>query len=127
MPTAWVRDLLVHGDDLVAATQGRAIWVLGDLALLRQLAAGGAPPQAHLFTPASTYRVRINNNHDTPLAPETPVGENPPEGAVIDYWLAELAQGSGDDRDPRFVGHAGPALFKRRQARRPSGRPLFRR
>jgi hypothetical protein len=93
LPTAWARDLLVHGDDLIAATQGRAIWVLGDLALLRQLAAGAAPTQAHLFTPAVTYRVRFDNNHDTPLAPETPVGENPPEGAVIDYWLPSAPKG----------------------------------
>ena len=87
LPTAWARDLLVHGDDLVVATQGRAIWVLGDLALLRQLAAGGVPAQEHLYAPAPVYRVRFNNNHDTPLAPETPVGENPPQGAIIDYWL----------------------------------------
>jgi photosystem II stability/assembly factor-like uncharacterized protein len=93
LPTAWARDLLVKGDDLVVATQGRAIWVLGDLALLRQLPAGGPPAQAHLFTPAPAYRVRLNNNHDTPLAPETPVGENPPEGAIIDYWLPSAARG----------------------------------
>jgi len=93
LPTAWARDLLVHGDDLIVATQGRAIWVLGDLALLRQLAAGAAPAQPHLFTPAPVTRVRFNNNHDTPLAPETPVGENPPEGAVIDYWLPAAPKG----------------------------------
>lgn len=87
LPTAWARDLIVHGDDLVAATQGRAIWVLGDLALLRQLQPGTQAQEAHLFTPASAVRVRVNNNHDTPLQPETPVGENPPQGVVIDYWL----------------------------------------
>ncbi|HWI88045.1 MAG TPA: hypothetical protein VNS11_02220 [Sphingomicrobium sp.] len=87
LPTAWVRDLLVHGGDLVAATQGRAIWVLGDLPLLRQVTPAVAAESAHLFAPAAAYRVRFNNNHDTPLAPETPVGENPPQGAIIDYWL----------------------------------------
>jgi photosystem II stability/assembly factor-like uncharacterized protein len=93
LPTAWARDLLVHGDDLIAATQGRAIWVLGDLALLRQVDAKQASEPFHLFTPAPAVRVRFNNNHDTPLTPETPVGENPPEGAVIDYWLASAARG----------------------------------
>jgi photosystem II stability/assembly factor-like uncharacterized protein len=87
LPTAWAQDLLVHGDDLVVATQGRAIWVLGDLALLRQVSSAIAAKAAHLFAPAPTYRVRFNNNKDTPLAPETPVGENPPQGAMIDYWL----------------------------------------
>lgn len=91
LPTAWARDLLVHGDDLIVATQGRGIWVLGDLALLRQV-----QPRLedfHLFTPAPAIRVRFNNNHDTPLPPETPVGENPPQGAVLDYWLATTPRG----------------------------------
>ena len=93
LPTAWARDLLVHGDDLIAGTQGRAIWVLGDLALLRQLQPVTAGEAFRLFTPAPVVRVRFNNNHDTPLTPETPRGENPPEGAVIDYWLASAAKG----------------------------------
>ena len=92
LPTAWVRDLLVHGDDLVAATQGRAIWVLGDLALLRQ--AGSIKGSSdHLFKPAPADRVRFDNNRDTPLAPETPLGENPPQGAILDYWLGEKPTG----------------------------------
>ena len=88
LPTAWTRDLLVHGDDLVAATQGRAIWVLGDLSLLRQVEPANRAEGFHLFTPASAVRVRFDNNHDTPLTPETPVGQNPPQGVLIDYWLA---------------------------------------
>lgn len=87
LPTAWVRDLLVHGDELVAATQGRALWVLNDLALLRQVTPAIATENAHLFAPAATYHVRFDNNRDTPLAPETPVGENPPSGVNIDFWL----------------------------------------
>jgi photosystem II stability/assembly factor-like uncharacterized protein len=93
LPTAWARDLLVHGDDLIVATQGRAIWVLGDLALLRQLQPPTAAEAFQLFVPAPAARVRLDNNHDTPLTPETPVGQNPPEGAVIDYWLASAANG----------------------------------
>jgi photosystem II stability/assembly factor-like uncharacterized protein len=93
LPTAWARDLTIHGDDLVVATQGRAIWVLSDLALLRQLTPTSSAAAVQLFTPAPAPHVRVDNNHDTPLAPETPVGENPPEGAVIDYWLASPAKG----------------------------------
>jgi photosystem II stability/assembly factor-like uncharacterized protein len=90
LPTAWVRDLSVHGDDLVAATQGRAIWVLDNVTLLRQLnPAQAATP--HLFSPAEAWRLRPNNNRDTPLAPEEPAGENPPDGASIDYWLPRSA------------------------------------
>ena len=93
LPTAWARDLLVHGDDLITATQGRAIWVLGDLALLRQLQATNANEPFRLYVPAPAVRVRFDNNHDTPLTPETPVGQNPPEGAVIDYWLGSGPHG----------------------------------
>jgi len=102
LPTAWARDLLVHGDDLVVATQGRAIWVLGDLSLLRQLGPDAAAKGPRLFAPAAAYRVRFDNNHDTPLAPETPVGENPPQGVVIDYWLPAAAKGpvTLEIRDP---------------------------
>jgi photosystem II stability/assembly factor-like uncharacterized protein len=93
LPTAWARDLLVKGDDLIVATQGRAIWVLGDLALLRQLKPADMSAPARLFIPAPAFRMRFNNNHDTPLAPETPMGENPPDGVVFDYWLGAPPRG----------------------------------
>ncbi|MDQ2909053.1 MAG: glycoside hydrolase, partial [Candidatus Eremiobacteraeota bacterium] len=41
----------------------------------------------HLFAPPLTYRVRRDTNTDTPLPPEEPAGENPPDGAIIDYAL----------------------------------------
>ena len=92
LPTAWVRDLLVHGDDLVAATQGRAIWVFDDLASLRQRAASPAP-RTRLFAPSPTVRVHADENKDTPPPPETALGENPPAGAVIDYEIAGPVRG----------------------------------
>lgn len=93
LPAAWARDLLVHGDELAVATQGRAIWVLDDLALLRQAAPGATWPGPRLFDPAPTVRVRASVNHDTPVPPEEPAGRNPPAGAVIDYWLPAPAKG----------------------------------
>jgi len=87
LPTAIVTDLLVHGDDLIAATQGRAIWVLDDVSPLRQLGTMSASDTVHLFAPAAAMRVRRNQSKDTPLPPDEPVGKNPPTGAVIDYWL----------------------------------------
>ena len=88
----WVHDLLVHERDLVAATNGRAIWVLDDLAPLRQraLAATGA---ARLYAPSPAYRLRANTYADTPPEPESPFGRNPPTGAIIDYLLPDAAHG----------------------------------
>ena len=91
LPTAWVRDLLVHDGDLIAATQGRAIWVLDDLAPLRQHAKLAANANV-LFDPASAIRVRGSQNKDTPPPPDTALGENPPTGAIIDYRLARTAE-----------------------------------
>ena len=93
LPTAWIADLMIHGGDLIAATQGRAIWVLDDVEPLREISGAMAQGPVHLFSPASAYRVHLNNNKDTPLPPETPVGENPPSGAVIDYWLRTDTKG----------------------------------
>jgi hypothetical protein len=93
LPTASVNDLLVHGDDLIAATQGRALWVLDGVSVLRQMNAAVAREAVHLFAPAAAQRVRFNNNHDTPLPAEEPMGQNPPDGAIVDYWLAGPAKG----------------------------------
>ncbi|MCK9386701.1 MAG: hypothetical protein M0Q15_18985 [Nevskia sp.] len=90
LPQAWVRDLLVKGNDLIAATQGRAIWLLDDLSPLRQQKPGDG---TRLYAPATAYRLHPNNNKDTPLPLETAVGENPPPGAVIDYRLEAGSQG----------------------------------
>jgi hypothetical protein len=94
LPTTWMRDLLVHDDDLIVATQGRGIWVLDDVAPLRELAAGAALAPVHLFAPLAAVRLRASENRDTPWPPETPLGENPPTGAVLDYWLDRAAPDS---------------------------------
>ena len=92
LPTTWYRDLLVHDGDLIAATQGRGIWILDDVEPLREAAAAAARP-AHLFAPLTATRLRNDENRDTPWPPGTPVAKNPPTGAVLDYWLASEANG----------------------------------
>ena len=93
LPKVRVSDLLVHGNDLIAATEGRAIWVLDDVTPLRQLSAAVLDAPAHLFAPEVAFRVHPNNNRDTPLPPSTPQGQNPPAGVPIDYWLGTGAHG----------------------------------
>jgi hypothetical protein len=87
LPPTSIRDLVVHHDDIVVGTHGRSFWILDNITPLRQLGGQWGTATAHLFTPQLTYRVRRNNNTDTPLPPEEPAGQNPPDGAMIDYWL----------------------------------------
>jgi photosystem II stability/assembly factor-like uncharacterized protein len=92
LPTVAVNDLAVHGSDLVAATWGRGLWILDDLTPLRQGEAGRAgAASAYLFDPAPVTRARWDVNQDTPLPPEVPTGQNPPDGAIIDYYLRTAA------------------------------------
>jgi hypothetical protein len=93
LPTTWVRDLLVHGNDLIAATQGRGIWILDDVSPLREIPAMSGASPSHLYRPAEAIRVRRNENRDTPLPPETPLGQNPPAGAIIDYAVGPGPRG----------------------------------
>ncbi len=88
-----MRDLAIHGDDLIVATHGRSFWILDDITPLRQLNADIAKESAHLFAPQEAIRFRWNRNPDTPLPPEFPAGKNPPDGAIIDYYLADSPKG----------------------------------
>jgi photosystem II stability/assembly factor-like uncharacterized protein len=87
MPATSIRDLVVHDDDVVVGTHGRSFWILDDITPLRQIDDQIAASQAFLFQPELTYRYQRNVNTDTPLPPEEPVGKNPPDGAIIDYFL----------------------------------------
>ena len=87
MPATSVRDLVVHDRDLVVGTHGRGFWILDDIAPLRQLTAETAAAPAHLFAPSPAWRYPRNTNTDTPLPPEEPGGQNPPDGAIVYYNL----------------------------------------
>jgi photosystem II stability/assembly factor-like uncharacterized protein len=88
LPHTSMRDLWIHNDDLIVATHGRSFWILDDIAPLREVAKLSSANDAHLFTPTPAFRVQRNTNTDTPLPPDEPAAANPPDGAVIDYYLA---------------------------------------
>jgi photosystem II stability/assembly factor-like uncharacterized protein len=91
LPATSIRDLVVHQDDIVIGTHGRSFWILDNITPLRQLSQAIAQADAFLFTPQVTYRVRSQNYPDTPLPPEFPAGQNPPDGAMLDYVLKSAA------------------------------------
>jgi photosystem II stability/assembly factor-like uncharacterized protein len=92
MPATSVRDIIVKNDDLVAGTHGRGFWILDDITPLRQVDAK-ALGSDFLFKPQVATRVRWDMNTDTPLPPDEPAGENPPDGAVINYNLGSAVNG----------------------------------
>jgi photosystem II stability/assembly factor-like uncharacterized protein len=87
MPATSIRDLVIKDDDIVVGTHGRSFWILDDLTPLRQINDQVAQSDAFLFRPQTAIRVRRSLNTDTPIPPEEPMGQNPPDGAIINYWL----------------------------------------
>ncbi|MCB8933782.1 MAG: glycoside hydrolase [Chthonomonadaceae bacterium] len=90
MPATSIRDLVVKDADLVVGTHGRSFWILDDVSPLRQMAVSTPPvtnQDLYLFAPQPSYRLVWNQNTDTPLPPEEPAGKNPPDGAILYYWL----------------------------------------
>ena len=92
MPATSIRDLVIKDNDLVVGTHGRSIWILDDISPLRELAALAASGKNHLFAVSDALRVRHNTFLDTPLPPEEPAGQNPPDGAILDYYLSSAAK-----------------------------------
>jgi hypothetical protein len=93
LPHTAMRDLWIHENDLIVATHGRSFWILDDITPLRQLAESMVNSDAYLFNPELAYRVRRSTNPDTPIQPDEPTGENPPDGAILDYFFAQPASG----------------------------------
>lgn len=93
MPAISIRDLVIHDEDVVVGTHGRSFWILDDISPLREMSPRIAGAAAHLFQPRRTYRMRRDQNRDTPLPPEIPAGQNPPDGAIIYSYLKTAATG----------------------------------
>ncbi len=138
MPATSIRDLVIKDDDLVVGTHGRSLWILDDITPLRQLTPASVQEAAVLFRPQEAWRYRWNTNADTPLPPDEPAGQNPPDGAIVDYFFAvtrattrrsrrsraatSRTTGSARPRRcrarPASIGSSGTSTIRRR--RRPS-------
>lgn len=92
MPATSIRDLVIKDDDLVIGTHGRSFWILDNITPIRQINVNKTK-ETVLLKPQKAVRVRWNMNTDTPLPPEEPAGENPPDGAMIDYYLNTNSSG----------------------------------
>lgn len=90
LPHTAARDLWIHDSDLIVGTHGRGFWILDDITPLRE-ASAALVNSVHLFKPAPAWRVQRDTYTDTPLPPDEPMAENPPDGAIVDYYLPSSA------------------------------------
>ncbi len=119
LPVTSIRDIAVHGDDLVVATHGRAFWVMDDVEPLREwltAAVAHLGQRDYVFRPAAAYRIRPGSQEGTPLPLDEPQADNPPVGLYIDYYLSGAARTpvvidvlSSDGRVVRHWSSAHPA------------------
>ncbi len=93
MPATSIRDLVIKDDDLVVGTHGRGFWILDGISSLRQIGPATFDADAVLFKPGSAVRFEWNKWPDTPLPPWEPAGQNPPDGAILEYYLKQPASG----------------------------------
>jgi len=93
LPAASMRDIAIHADDLIVGTHGRGFWVIDNITLLRQLSDDVEKSSAYLFQPADAYLLTPGNDNGTPMPRDEPIAENPPFGAMIDYYLKSSVSG----------------------------------
>ncbi len=91
LPSTSMRDLEIKGDDLIVATHGRGFWILDNISPLRQWKVSN---DATFFAPQKALRIRWDLNTDTPLPPDEPTTDNPPDGAIFDYTLPSPTSGT---------------------------------
>ncbi|HWH50077.1 MAG TPA: hypothetical protein VN651_00925 [Gemmatimonadaceae bacterium] len=93
LPVTSVRDFQIYGNDLIVGSHGRGIWVIDDISPLRQITDAVLASDAFLFKPADAIAVEQGGDNGTPLQKDEPQAENPPNGAIIDYYLKQDATG----------------------------------
>jgi hypothetical protein len=118
MPPTPIYDLKVqeHFNDLVVGTYGRGYWIVDDITPLQQLTPQVAADAAHLFRPRDAYRFQ-DRTQPMVMPNDMTVGENPPYGASINYWLGRAPQGNVSIR----ITDAGGALVRRINGTRTQG------
>ncbi|MEJ8568035.1 WD40/YVTN/BNR-like repeat-containing protein [Elongatibacter sediminis] len=104
LPQVPITDLRVKDGDLVAATQGRSFWILDDLTPLHALEPAVSEEAVHLYEPRTAYRINVSR------WPRDDGGENPPEGVVIRYSLAEALPANGDPLTLEILGSDGEVI-----------------
>ncbi len=93
LPPVPITDLAIRQNDLVAATQGRAFWVLDDLSTLRQARNDMVDKPLHVFTPGPVEMIKGGEPSIAPEDKVPPEGKNPPRGVVLNYYIRDEHEG----------------------------------
>jgi hypothetical protein len=88
LPNSSMRDLTIHGADLLVATHGRSFWALDDITPLRQIADSVRKANLFVFVPAPAQRFAGGRGRGENVA------ANPPTGLILDYWLKTQSTGT---------------------------------
>ena len=91
LPITAIRDLHVRDNDLIAATHGRSFWMIDDLTPLHQLSDEVKNSDFYLYKPDMAYRIHQSGGWNEPNTKL--VGENHPNGAIINFYLKDLKKG----------------------------------
>ena len=94
LPVTSVRDFVVYGNDLIVATHGRGFWVMDDISALRQVTIEVLQADGWLFRPADPINFIQGDDNGTPFQRDEPQAQNPPDGAVLDFYLKAAAPGA---------------------------------
>ncbi len=124
LPATSVRDLVIHENDLVIGTHGRSFWILDDISPLRQIDSTVTSADVFLYKPATAIRMNSEGFQGTPLPPEIPTAKNPPDGAIVDFYLKTAATSevtleildSTNQVVRRYSTNDRPSTRQRRQA-----------
>jgi hypothetical protein len=92
LPVTPVTDIAVHHGDVVLSTQGRSFWILDDVTPLRSMTASAMAAPAHLYPVRPAHRVFFGGGQPG-AGPTGTRAQNPPDGAMIHYSLAENVDG----------------------------------
>ena len=109
LPTTPVHDLVVKGNDLVVATHGRAFWILDDVSPLRQFSDDVVKKVVHLYTPGPAYRIQAGASGEH--RPSKRTAQNPPAGAVIDFYLKDVPK-AGTETKLEILDASGKTIRK---------------
>ena len=103
LPVVPITDLRVHNDDLIAATQGRAFWILDDITPLHQLDKDIASQPVGLMQPRDAYRLDGSSWYRQQA-------KNPPNGAVIYYAINDAIDDASDEVTLEILGADGDVI-----------------